>query len=169
MVGKTMGMVRTSVKSLVFLFLVISVISGCSGGGGGTGGGGGSRGSSSGTSSSDADMQKIADEFKKLGKGQWEITGLERQGDEVNISMKVGDDPGKVTFKEAQAAEEAVHKILPKASGKLSWVSVQGVGLRTVLMEPAEGAPAGEQGMDTGEQHHEEHQAEHQGDHEGGH
>ncbi len=159
MIGKTTEVMRTTMKSLACLFLVLAVLSGCSG----SGGGGGS--SSGGASSSDVDMQKIADEFKKIGKGQWEITNLERQGDEVNISMKVGDDPGKVTFKEAQAAEEAVHKILPKASGKLSWVSVQGVGLRTVLLEPTEGVPAGEHGMDTGAEHPEEHHGDHQEGH----
>lgn len=134
------------------VLLMAVIFTGCSGGGGGA-------------SSSDPDMKKIADELIKLGNGHWEITALEREGDVVNISMKVPDDPGKVTFKEGQAAEEAVHKILPKATGKLSWVSVQGIGLRAVLLEAIEGGGGGE-GAAGGQP--EEHPAGHQEEHQEG-
>ena len=119
-------------------------------------------GCSGGASSSDPDMKKIADELIKLGNGHWEITTLEREGDVVNISFKVPDDPGKVTFREGQAAEEAVHKILPKATGKLAWVSVQGVGLRAVLLEAIEGGGGEESAGGQPEEHSAGHQEEHQ-------
>src|SRR3989304_6863542 len=143
---KRVTQVATGAIGVVLLMAVI--FTGCSGGG---------------TSTSDPDMKKIADELIKLGNGHWEITTLEREGDVVNISFKVPDDPGKVTFKEGQAAEEAVHRILPKATGKLAWVSVQGVGLRAVLLEAVEGGGGGEE--ESAEGQPEEHSAEHEGDH----
>lgn len=146
---------RTGAIGVVLLMTVI--FTGCSGGGGGA-------------SSSDPDMKKIAEELTKLGNGHWEITELAREGDVLNISMKVPDDPGKVTFREGQAAEEAVHKILPKATGKLAWISVQGVGLRSVLLEAIEESGGGEEVPAEGqtEEHSAEHQAEHQDEHEEG-
>ena len=142
---KRVTQVATGAIGVVLLMAVI--FTGCSGGG---------------TSTSDPDMKKIADELIKLGNGHWEITTLEREGDVVNITFRVPDDPGKVTFKEGQAAEEAVHKILPKATGKLAWVSVQGIGLRAVLLEAIEGG--GGEGAAEGqpEEHSEGHQDEHQ-------
>ena len=165
MIGKKMMNVRMSTKTAVFLILLLSLFIGCSGGGGTGGSGGGEK-------SSDGDLQKIGDELKKLGSGKWEITKLEREGDALDISFQVGDDPGKVSFKEAKDAEAVVHKIMPKAIGQMSWISVQGVGLRTVLLEASEGgAPggAGEQPLgQAGEQPQpaeqtQEHQGEHQG------
>ncbi|MBI5406611.1 MAG: hypothetical protein HZA18_02845 [Nitrospirae bacterium] len=126
MMDKVKRVTQVATGTIGVVLLMAVIFTGCSGGGGGA-------------SSSDPDMKKIADELTKLGNGHWEITTLEREGDVVNIGFKVQDDPGKVTFKEGQAAEEAVHKILPKATGKLAWVSVQGIGLRTVLLEAIEG------------------------------
>ena len=148
MMERLKRVMQVAAGAIGVVLLMTVIFTGCSGGGGGT-------------SSSDPDMKKIADELIKLGNGHWEITTLEREGDVVNITFKVPDDPGKVTFKEGQAAEEAVHKILPKATGKLAWISVQGIGLRAVLLEAIEGG--GGEGAAEGQP--EEHSAEHEGEH----
>ncbi len=151
MMERLKRVMQVAAGAIGVVLLMAVVFNGCSGGGGGA-------------SSSDPDMKKIAEELAKLGNGKWEITTLEREGDVVNISFKVPDDPGKVTFREGQAAEEAVHKILPKATGKLAWVSVQGVGLRAVLLEAVEDGGGGEEESTEGqpEEHSEGHQDEHQ-------
>ncbi len=151
MMERLKRVMQATAGAIGVVLLMAIIFNGCSGGGGGA-------------SSSDPDMKKIAEELTKLGNGKWEITALEREGDVVNISFKVPDDPGKVTFKEGQAAEEAVHRILPKATGKLAWVSVQGVGLRAVLLEAVEGGGGGEEESAEGqpEEHSEGHQDEHQ-------
>ena len=149
MVERLKRVMQAAAGAIGVVLLMAIIFNGCSGGGGGT-------------SSSDPDMKKIADELIKLGNGHWEITTLEREGDVVNISFKVPDDPGKVTFREGQAAEEAVHKILPKATGKLAWVSVQGVGLRAVLLEAIEGGGGEESAGGQPEEHSAGHQEEHQ-------
>ena len=150
MMERLKRVMQAAAGAIGVVLLMAVIFTGCSGGGGGA-------------SSSDPDMKKIAEELTKLGNGKWEITELEREGDVVNISFKVPDDPGKVTFREGQAAEEALHKILPKATGKLAWVSVQGVGLRAVLLEAVEGGGGGEE--ESAEGQPEEHSAEHEGEH----
>ena len=147
MMERLKRVMQVAAGAIGVVLLMAVVFNGCSGGG---------------ASSSDPDMKKIADELIKLGNGHWEITTLEREGDVVNISFKVPDDPGKVTFREGQAAEEAVHKILPKATGKLAWVSVQGVGLRAVLLEAIEGGGGEESAGGQPEEHSAGHQEEHQ-------
>ena len=150
MMERLKRVMQAAAGAIGVVLLMAVIFTGCSGGGGGA-------------SSSDPDMKKIAEELTRLGNGKWEITALEREGDVVNISFKVPDDPGKVTFREGQAAEEALHKILPKASGKLAWVSVQGVGLRAVLLEAVESGGGGEE--ESAEGQPEEHSAEHEGEH----
>lgn len=150
MIEKVKRAMQAAAGTIGVVLLMAIMFTGCSGGGGGA-------------SSSDPDMKKIAEELAKLGNGKWEITAIEREGDVVNISFKVPDDPGKVTFREGQAAEEAVHRILPKATGKLAWISVQGVGLRAVLLEAIEGGGGGEERAEgQPEEHSEGHQEEHQ-------
>jgi len=149
MMERLKRVMQVAAGAIGVVFLMAIIFNGCSGGGGGV-------------STSDPDMKKIADELTKLGNGHWEITTLEREGDVVNITFKVPDDPGKVTFREGQAAEEAVHKILPKATGKLAWVSVQGVGLRAVLLEAIEGGGGEESAGGQPEEHSAGHQEEHQ-------
>ena len=150
MMERLKRVMQVAAGAIGVVFLMAIIFNGCSGGGGGV-------------STSDPDMKKIADELTKLGNGHWEITTLEREGDVVNITFKVPDDPGKVTFKEGQAAEEVVHKILPKATGKLAWISVQGVGLRAVLLEATEGGGGEEESAEgQPEEHSEGHQDEHQ-------
>lgn len=114
-----MKIIGTSAGLFVLLIVAISFLTACSGKG----------------KTADADLQKIEEELTKLGNGHWKITTLERDGSTLNIHIQVDDDPGKVTFREGAAAEEAVLNIIPDATGRLAWSSVQGIGLRTVLLE----------------------------------
>ena len=112
-------MMRRPVKLLVSLILILFLSVGCSGGG----------------KIADPTLNTVKDELTKIGNGSWEVTTIAKEGSVINVEIQVADDPGKVTFREGKSAEEIVLRFLPDAKGKIAWRSVQGIGLRTILLE----------------------------------
>jgi len=118
-----MGKVVTIFVSLI---LILSVSLGCG----------------VGANTSDPALKTIKDELTKIGNGSWEVATIAKEGNVISIEIQVADEPGKVTFREGKMAEEVVLKVIPGAKGKMAWRSVQGIGLRTILLGEEDIAPS---------------------------
>lgn len=86
------------------------------------------------------DLGKIKEELTQIGKGDWDVRTIafDEQGKlrvEINLKEKEASFTDRyVSFKDSKKAEEAVKKYLPKAKGRIDWVS-GGMGMKAVILE----------------------------------
>ncbi|MBI5185820.1 MAG: hypothetical protein HZA01_08870 [Nitrospinae bacterium] len=86
------------------------------------------------------ELGKIKEELTQIGKGDWDVRtiGFDEQGKlkvEINLKEKEASFNDRyVSFKDSKKAEEAVKKYLPKAKGRIDWVS-GGMGMKAVILE----------------------------------
>lgn len=93
-----------------------------------------------GKKSGGGELGKIKEELIQIGKGDWDVRTIEldEQGKlrvEINLKEKDASFTDRyVSFKDSKKAEETVKKYLPKAKGRIDWVS-GGMGMKAVILE----------------------------------